>query len=118
MHDQRIIARNQQRLPPQPPKQAIHIGRTQQIIERIRGMSTRRTVAAGQQMQIMITEHRRDMDALAHCPAQHLKRLRPAINEVAKQIQAVPAWLIPDLSQQGLKFVKNIPGRRRLHNMP
>ena len=104
MHQHIVAFRMQQSLPAQPGEQFVPVGRAQHFIQRVGAMKFCRAFGNGQQVQVVIAENGDGAVAQRFDQAQHLQRIRPAIDQIAHQPESVLRGIETYLLQQLLKL--------------
>ncbi|MNV76402.1 hypothetical protein D3C71_1697510 [compost metagenome] len=98
-----------QRLLAQPVEQPCAVRGLQDCLQRVALARTAQAMGGGEQMQIVVAQQRTYRIAQRHAAAQHLQRSRPAVDQIAQQIQRVAAGRkIDDIQQPAQGIVASL----------
>ena len=81
----------EQGLATQPAQQGLTIRRREDLGQRVLTVWRDKTLGHRQKMQVVITQHHRDLSIVLHTPAQHPGGVLAPINQVAGQPDAIPS---------------------------
>ena len=106
VHHQPAVLQTRQRLLAQPVEQCRAVGRLQDALQRIAPARRSHAHSAGQQMQVVVAQHRARCILQGHQSAQHAQRMRAAVDQIAQGVERVAAGREIDLPQQLLQRLK------------
>ena len=115
MDEQPFAFAHHQRPRAQPSEQLVAIGRIEDRPERIVPVGSAMAGSDGQQMQIVVPQHRDRGVAEFFHGSQHRQRIGAAVDEVANQPQAIAGWIegdqleqLPELGMAALNIADDI----------
>lgn len=105
MHHQPAMRMHGQALLAQPGQPVLAIGGLQDGIERVAAVRLAHTMRHGQQVQVMVAQQAGHRALQRTQAAQHAQAVRPAIDEVAQEVEVVPRGGEIEGLQQPLKRI-------------
>jgi hypothetical protein len=105
MHAQPAVPLRRQRARAHPFEPGVALGRVEDALQRVARVRGPHAERDRKQMQIVIAEQRLGRRAEAAHAAQHGQRLRPAVDQIAEQRQAIARRREADLRKQPFESI-------------